>query len=139
MENVTFSKIIRHGDTGIEFLTTDGHRYLMHHDQDCCERVSIEDICGELDDLVGSRLIRFEERHKNDTSASESGTWTFYELATNKGSVTIRWYGSSNGYYSERADFVAISECVSLPEEIGGYFYGEKGGKGTLSPDRVGD
>lgn len=90
-------------DDQIVFETTDGEQYKMFHDQDCCESVSIEDICGDLSGLIGSPLVQaMESSNSSEDTDGDSQTWTFYHLATvPSGSVTIRWYGTSNGYYSE--------------------------------------
>jgi hypothetical protein len=79
------------------------------HLQDCCEGVSIDDVCGDLSCLAGSPILQAEEvSRRNDgpkpSEYSESWTWTFYKFATVKGSVTVRWLGESNGYYSESVD-----------------------------------
>lgn len=97
----------------IQFKTTCGREFDMYHDQDCCETVVVEDIIGDTSDLIGSPILRAEERTDCTDSSTlsewiESFTWTFYELATNKGSVTIRWLGTSNGYYGERVDFEEV-------------------------------
>lgn len=97
------------------FTTTDGEEFKLYHDQSCCENVTVEDISGDLSDLVGSPILQAEESTSDtnppDFAAPEyqdsftSFTWTFYKFATQKGYVTIRWYGSSNGYYSESVSF----------------------------------
>jgi hypothetical protein len=104
--NQIFVKI-EASDEEITFHRADGRKFMFYHEQDCCEAVYVEEIIGDLDDLIGVPIRRAEERTQEDLDASESGTWTFYEFATIKGSVTIRWYGASNGYYSES---VSLSE-----------------------------
>lgn len=104
-------------EKGVEhfgFRMDDGAVYVFYHDQDCCESVEVEDVCGEISDLIGSSLLQAEEvtstdaRPKDpftgeqcDLEYEDSQTWTFYKFATIKGSVTIRWLGQSNGCYSE--------------------------------------
>ena len=95
----------------ILFVNSIGDRYLMFHEQDCCESVHIDDICGDLQDLVGSTILVAEENSSDGSGTDENGwhessTWTFYKLATAKGYVDIRWFGTSNGYYSERVSLV---------------------------------
>lgn len=104
------------GKIELRFHTSDGGEYLMYHAQDCCEDVRIQDICGDLKDLLGSPILSAEASSSYDRPSDlpapeweqESETWTFYKLATIKGSVTVRWWGTSNGYYSEGVSFVEI-------------------------------
>lgn len=106
----TLSRVANNDDE-IVFESVEGKMWRLYHSQDCCEQVYVEDVAGDLEDLVGSEII-FAEEVGNEPEPvvtrdyqPESETWTFYKLGTIKGSVTIRWYGSSNGYYSERVSF----------------------------------
>lgn len=106
---------LEEGSDEATFICSDGTKFVMYHEQDCCEVVSIDDVCGDVEDLIGSPILKAEEaRSSNDINPEEdenyhcSATWTFYHLHTIKGTVTVKWYGTSNGYYSERADFAKV-------------------------------
>ena len=99
-----------HGGAGDEeiIFNSPTHEFILIHNQDCCESVSIEDICGDINDLIGSPLIEAEEVSGEtpsgfDDKEYESYTWSFYRFGTAKGSIVVRWFGSSNGCYSETA------------------------------------
>lgn len=98
------------GSDELLFVMTDGTQFKFYHYQDCCECVLIDDVCGDLSDLIGAPLLTAEEVSDvspPDTSEfAGSYTWTFYKFATIKGSVTVRWFGESNGYYSESVDLM---------------------------------
>jgi hypothetical protein len=105
----TFDSVYQE-DVNLLFFRKGNQGYLMHHEQDCCEDVAIEEIVGDLADLVGAEILEAREDSNNTyDDENESQTWTFYNLRTAKGYVTIRWYGTSNGYYSES---VNLSEVI---------------------------
>ena len=110
----SFCKVDRFDDYELCFYLTETNYVRMYHSVDCCESVYIEDICGDLDDLVGATILYFEEVSSDDmkpmSEYDESFTWTFYRIQTTKGSVDIRWYGTSNGYYSESVDIEFFTE-----------------------------
>jgi hypothetical protein len=125
MKNAAFSELLgktvvsvkgEKGDDRLEIQTSDGCHYALYHSYDCCESVAIEDITGDVADLIGEPLLEAEEVTSNDdpegykpeSTYRESFTWTFYKLGTRKGRVTVRWLGESNGYYSESVDFVCM-------------------------------
>ena len=98
----------------IVFVCASGKRVKMYHEQVCCESVSLEDFNGDINDLVGAVVISAEERteHPDVDEDYETVTYTFYDIQTNKGSLWLRWYGFSNGYYSESVDIKVEGENI---------------------------
>ena len=86
----TFNEVRKVCEDSITF-ENDEVEITFYHNQDCCESVYIEDICGSLIDLQGTPLIVSEETNGEipDTGESyDSVTWTFYRFRTIKGDVT---------------------------------------------------
>lgn len=94
----------------IIFHCEDGTVFRMYHEQDCCESVTIEDICGDINLLIGKPIsfARASTSAGDDDDDGNTSTWTFYHIANINTYVTIRWYGTSNGYYSESVTFERI-------------------------------
>lgn len=93
----------------VQIRFTDGSYLSMYHEQDCCESVTLEDFDNDAETLIGSTMLKVEEciSNENDEEFNPladydySYTWTFYTIFTSKGIMKLRWYGTSNGWYSE--------------------------------------
>lgn len=100
-----------HDGVFLTFETACGAKYSLFHKQMCCESVMLEDVVGDLDDLVGTPIVSAEESSENHQRTCEEGylrsvqRYTFYHLRTHKGDVTLRFNGESNGYYSVAVSF----------------------------------
>ena len=106
---------LEYGSSEVVFTNSEGRSFKMYHSQDCCERVSIEDVCGDINDILNSPILLAEEETSDEDPIDVDKEyhdslycWTFYKLSTFKGDLTIRWYGESNGYYSVGVDFTEI-------------------------------
>lgn len=108
----TFTSVINNGE--IVFSLEDGKQFRLGHIQDCCEDVWLEDVVGDLSDLENTPILASESVDNNDNrlpedvSIDDSYTWSYYNFRTIKGSVQVRFFGTSNGYYSETADLYEI-------------------------------
>ena len=110
-------------DEVLLFTCANGVRFVMWHDRECRETVELTDVNGDLSDLCGVPIVLADEsnnapdgwnayEHQDEWDASY--TWTFYRLATVKGHVDIRWFGESNGYYSEKVSIYRVEPGVEL-------------------------
>ena len=90
-------------------IKTSPKTFIMYHDQDCCEQVTIKEIDNDISKLVGATIVEAEVVTEHSETDYGSMTWTFYKIATDRADrFTISWLGESNGYYSEEVTFAEI-------------------------------
>ena len=77
-------------DDGMTFRLFDGRVFWLGHYQECCEDVHLEEVIGDVDDLVCAPIIKAVELTNRGEQEGDL-LWTFYEVATIKGTVTIRF------------------------------------------------
>ena len=95
----------------IEFNTSDGEKLHYEAHAECCSYSWIESI-EDLDNLIGETIISVDEKDI-DGRQEEEHEWLQvynYDLNTCKGSCTIDFRNSSNGYYGGSLEF---NECRS--------------------------
>ena len=101
----------------VKFYLKDGTALAIWHEHDCSDCVYLEDIIGidTVTQLTGETVLdayvsyRVGE-HDKDSTWGRFSVWVFLMLRTNNYSVVFRWYGTSNGYYSECPDSYSWTE-----------------------------
>lgn len=107
----TIKSITGIDNDNIYIQTETGDCFNIYHAQGCCEYVRVWDTVGNLQDIIGSKILSASEYCDDkpddvDYESYDSYTWTIYEIVTDKGKFTIRWLGESNGYYGETPYFM---------------------------------
>ena len=97
---------MREGSEEVVIGTKEGNTLLLRYEPDCCATCEIYQVDGDPIDLLGAPLLMCEQVTGEslgfiDDQTEDSHTWTFVKFGTIHGYVTLRWYGRSNGYYSE--------------------------------------
>lgn len=104
---------LKKGSEAVDFLLSDGSIFEMAYHQDCCARCDILDLDCEPADFIDQKILHAEEVSNEidpepEGRGDESHTWTFVKFTTPKGHFMVRWYGESNGYYSESPSFTLL-------------------------------
>lgn len=99
-------------DSVVSFVTSENDVYYLCHIDECCEDVDLIDISGDLQSLIGQKIL-FAEEVSNDSDTpldnlQDSYTWTYYKLASRGGYITLSWFGISNGYYTESVSLYKV-------------------------------
>lgn len=101
---------IEHNENEAVFTTSEGKRYQLYHDQDCCESVLIQSVEGDIQSVLNSPIDLAYEKiaHEDENGQHESVTYSDFILETENVRLVLKWVGESNGYYSESVTFIEL-------------------------------
>lgn len=116
-------KVIKAEKESVYIEMESGKAWHIYHMYDCCETVFVYRIDGEIADLLGKEVTRFEEEQTDEFlfghEPCESHTWTIYTIVAGGYKVVFYWLGESNGYYMETPYMNQTHRQIELEEKDG--------------------
>jgi len=116
MDYLKYGKVIEvvnlDNDSSFVKIRTEQTTLIFVHEQDCCENVFLEDF-NFNGKFVGGELLEIKEKSNKPNkvpSGYDSVTYTFYTLVSTNGFLDLRFFGESNGYYSEGVSMFDIRD-----------------------------
>ncbi len=107
----SYNELLSRDEEPTVIFKSKDRKFIMAGDGDCCARAYLEDVCGDLQQLIGDPILLADGVANKMDQIGEKG-WFFYKLSTIKESVTMRWMYRSSGYEG-------YSVKVSFEEELG--------------------
>jgi hypothetical protein len=94
----------------ILLTTRSGRRFMVYHEQDCCESVRMVGQNGSFDKLIGKPIVEARDIavDTSEEAIDSSQTTTTLVFRVDDQTVISRWIGDSNGYYSESVDIAEL-------------------------------
>ena len=124
------SILLRDGDSKLFLRMSSGERFVLYKKMRGCEEAYLDEAIGDWADIIGQTILRADVRMSSDPTdplqdeqyfehyVDSPIAWTFYELATIRGSLTLRFVcdsgltgsGTDSKYvpYSIEMDFAKI-------------------------------
>lgn len=80
----------------VKLCCSDGSKYIMGHTQQHSESVYLEEVEGNIFDILNSPVIDAREDVSNDWVGHSGHIYTTYIIATNNGAVVFKWAGTED-------------------------------------------
>lgn len=100
-------------EEGAVIFKNDNITVFFTHDQDCCECVQFESIDIPFEELQGHKILSAKCRTtiRETDDGDNRDTWYIFDVE-GVGTATMRWSGSSNGWYSTMVDVYIQDDTI---------------------------
>ena len=100
-------------EEGAIIFKNENETVFFSHDQECCECVRFESTDIPFEELQGHKILSVKCRTtiRDTDDGDERDTWYIFDVE-GVGTATMRWSGSSNGWYSTVVDVYVQDDTI---------------------------
>lgn len=100
-------------EEGAVIFKNENETVFFSHDQSCCENVQFESTDIPFEELQGHKILSAKCRTtiRETDAGDDRDTWYIFDIE-GVGTATMRWSGSSNGWYSTMVDVYVQDDTI---------------------------